>query len=135
MPLSLDSRIKEILDANHNNMALIKEAYYNRSIKAIVAELYDYHGLEMPLEIVNREDAKGSISTTLTPKNLELGTHSNRRSFVSRHINSDEFKHTDVLEMLGSTDMKELQKYIQVDSGALNAKAVANAKTRASKRQ
>ncbi|WP_426062013.1 phage integrase SAM-like domain-containing protein [Hymenobacter sp. B1770] len=135
VPLSLDNRIKQILVGHNHNMAIITEAYYNRTIKEIVAEMYDHHGVSMPTVVVVREDAKGVAVSTETPINLELSTHSNRRSFVSRHINSDEFKHTDVLEMLGSTDMKELQKYIQVDSGALNAKAVANAKTRASKRQ
>ncbi|GAB3572949.1 phage integrase SAM-like domain-containing protein [Hymenobacter daeguensis] len=134
VPLSLDSRIKEILTANKNNMALITEAYYNRSIKEIVAELYAFHGVVMPTVIVNREDAKGAVHETITPKNEELGTHSNRRSFVSRHINSSEFNHTDVLAMLGSSDMKELQKYIQVHDKALDDKAKANAKTRASKR-
>lgn len=100
-----------------------------------MTEVYAYHGISMPMVNIVHEDVKGVQRSTETEKVDELGTHSNRRSFVSRHINSDEFKHTDVLEMLGSSDMKELQKYINIDAGALNDKAAANAKARASKRQ
>jgi hypothetical protein len=135
VPLSLDSRIKEILIANNFNMNIISEAHYNRTIKGLVAELYQYHGEKVPEVPVTREDADGVKHTTLTAKNLELGTHSNRRSFVSRHINSSEFNHIDVMEMLGATDIKELQKYMDIDDGALNAKATANAKTRQGKQK
>ena len=135
VPLALDSRIKEILTANNDNMALITEAHYNRSIKEIVAELYAYHGLEMPMVIVKREDAKGIVHETPTPKNEELGTHSNRRSFVSRHINSNEFNSDDVLAMLGSTDATELRKYTAIHDKALDEKARTNAMVRARKRE
>lgn len=134
VPLALDSRIKEILIAHKYNMALLAEAYYNRTIKTIVAELYAYHGLQIPMVVVCREDANGDVKDTEAPKNEELGTHSNRRSFVSRHVNSFEFNSDDVLAMLGSTDATELRKYTSIHDDMLNEKAKANAMVRASKR-
>ena len=54
--------------------------------------------------------------------------HLPRRRPYARHINSREFNHTDVLEMIGSKDITELQKYIAIDSGALHQKAADNAR-------
>ncbi|MBD2716186.1 hypothetical protein KBK19_14180 [Microvirga sp. STR05] len=130
VPLSLDTRIKEILTLNNFNMKLMSEKHYNKTIKLIVKELYEYHNMEMPVEQIETERVDGKKYVEEVQKNLLLATHSNRRSFISRHINSTEFSHIDVMEMLGSTDLKELQKYIKIDNGALNDKAAANATTR-----
>lgn len=133
IPLSLDPRIKEILIDNSFNMKLLSEQVYNRDIKKILADMYAHYGKPNEETQWSRQDVKGGAVIATSLKSDLIATHSNRRSFISRHINSREFNHTDILKMLGSSDLKELQRYIDVDDVALNDKAKANARSRQTK--
>jgi site-specific recombinase XerD len=61
------------------------------------------------------------------PKSELITSHSMRRAFCTRHLNSGYFNETDVLQMLGSKDITELQRYVKVESSSLDKKARASA--------
>ena len=126
VPLSLDSRIEQILKARSMDMAQLSEAQYNSQIKEVVKEAYEATGLEMPEVTYYRFKAGKPVEFT-KPKYELITSHSMRRGFCSRHLNGGHFNESDVLEMLGSTDLKELQKYLAVQSSALDKKARASA--------
>ena len=60
-----------------------------------------------------------------SPKHEELGSHSMRHIFCTRHINGSDFNQNDILKMLGSKDLKELQKYMKAETYSLHRKAEA----------
>lgn len=126
IPVALDPRIKEILIEHSFRMDFLTETVYNREIKVTVADAFAYYKRPMPQVTIKREDADGEVHDTTVDMNKELTTHSNRRSFISRHINSKEFNQYDILSMIGSKDTKELEKYISIDNGSLHGKAKAN---------
>lgn len=127
VPLSLDSRLDEILTTRNNNMQLYSEARYNMNMKLVLTEAYAYAGLDMP-QITYYRYKLGKPVEFNVPKYELISSHSMRRSFCTRHLNSGFFNETDVLQMLGSSDLKELQKYITIESTALNNKAKLSAK-------
>jgi hypothetical protein len=124
IPLAIDERIKEVLELYNYDLRIMSEKYYNELLKRSVAEMYDYNELEMPIVEI-RPTKQGVAYPYFTPKNLELGTHSMRRSFVTRHVNNSHFQLNDIKAMLGSKDIKELQKYMRTENSSLVTKAVA----------
>lgn len=129
VPVSLDTRIEEILKTYDYDMKIVSEAYYNRTMKEVIKNVYAFNGLTMPEITYTRMKLTNEIEFT-EPKYALISSHSMRRGFCTRHLNSGYFSETDVLEMLGSSDMKELQKYIIVESDALSRKAKQSAQNR-----
>jgi integrase len=129
IPLSLDSRIEELLTAHNYDMNLLSDAVYNRQIKMVVAEVYAH--FKLPDESITYYRYKlGKPIKFVEPKSHLISSHSMRRGFCTRHLNSGHFNETDVLRMLGSKDMDELQRYIKVEAGALHRKAAESRKAR-----
>jgi site-specific recombinase XerD len=129
IPVSLDPRIEEILNTYSLDMKILSEAYYNRTMKQVIADVYAANGLDMPEITYTRMKLNEKIQVT-KPKHALISSHSMRRGFCTRNLNSGHFNETDILQMLGSSDLKELQKYITVESMALTRKATESAQSR-----
>ena len=123
IPLALDARIKQILEEYNYDLNIISPKHYNEQLKKAVAATYAHNGMEMPIVEI-RPTKLGVAFPYYNPKNEELGSHSMRRSFCTRHINGTDFNQNDILKMLGSKDLKELQKYMQVETTSLVTKAL-----------
>ena len=124
IPLALDTRIKKILEEYSYDLSIISEKHYNEQLKKSVAEMYAHNSMEMPIVEI-RPTKMGVAFPYYSPKNEELGSHSMRRSFCTRHINGSDFNQNDILKMLGSKDLKELQKYMKTETHSLHRKAEA----------
>lgn len=122
IPLALDNRIKQILELYDYDLTIISEKHYNEQIKKAVAASYTSNGLKIP-EVEVRPMKLGVAYPYMSEKHLELSSHSMRRSFCTRHINGSDFNQNDILKMLGSKDLKELQKYMLVEIESLVTKA------------
>ncbi|MBU6122614.1 site-specific integrase [Hymenobacter siberiensis] len=122
IPLALDDRILEILEAHGNNMKIMSEAVYNRDIKGVLKKTYAHYGKEDTLIEYKRYKLKEGIDCESLKSDL-ITSHSARRGFISRNINSGHFNESDLLSMLGSKDYTQLKKYIKIESAALAAKA------------
>jgi hypothetical protein len=125
IPLSLDSRILEILQTYDNNMKILAEAVFNRELKTLMSKMYKYYNLEEPIITYYRYKLTERYRFD-EPKSELLSSHSNRRGFITRNINSGDFDSTDVMKMIGSIDFKTMQKYIKTESDALDSKASAS---------
>ena len=100
VPMSLDPRISEILISRDYDMGILSDAVYNRQIKLVMAEAYAENGLSMP-EITYHRFKMGKPFQFTEPKCQLISSHSMRRGFCTRHLNSGYFNETDVLQMLG----------------------------------
>ena len=69
----------------------------------------------------------GNAYPYFSPKPDEISSHSMGRSFCTRHINGFHFNQNDILKMLGSKDLSELQKYMKTETSSLHRKALAAA--------
>jgi hypothetical protein len=121
VPLSLDERIEQILEVHNYDMRLLSQAVYNRQLKLVLREVYAHHTLKMPRVTYYRYKMGKPYKFTEDKAEL-ISSHSMRRGFCTRHLNSGHFNETDVLKMLGSKDMDELQRYILVESSSLAQK-------------
>lgn len=126
VPLDLDTRIKEILTAHGYNLAILSQAQYNKQLKVVLTLMYQHHGIEAPMVEI-RPTKLGVVHAYFAPKPDEISSHSMRRSFCTRHINGSSFNQNDILAMLGSSDLTELQKYMKTETSSLAAKAQAAA--------
>lgn len=126
VPLSLDPRIREILAAYDYNLAILSEAQYNKQLKVVLTHMYQDLGMELPIVEV-RPTKLGVAYPYFSTKPDEISSHSMRRSFCTRHINGSHFNQNDILKMLGSKDLKELQKYMKTETQSLHRKAEAAA--------
>jgi integrase len=131
IPLSLDERIEQILEAHKYNMRLLSQAVYNRQLKLVLREVYEHHALKMP-RVTYYRYKMGKPHKFTDDKAELISSHSMRRGFCTRHLNSGHFNETDVLKMLGSKDMDELQRYILVESSSLAQKGRTSRSARGS---
>lgn len=129
VPLSLDERIEQILKAHNNDMRLLSQAVYNRQLKLVLREVYAHHQLKMP-RLTYYRYKMGKPHKFIEEKADLISSHSMRRGFCTRHLNSGYFNETDVLKMLGSKDLGELQRYILVESSSLAQKGRTSRRAR-----
>ncbi|MBC6605616.1 hypothetical protein H8B13_02165 [Hymenobacter sp. BT188] len=127
IPLALDDRILEILEAHDMNMNILSEAVYNRDIKNVLKKMYKHYGKVDTLIEYKRYKLKQEVPCEALKSDL-ITSHSARRGFISRNINNGHFNESDLLSMLGSKDYSQLKKYIKIESTALAAKAASSKK-------
>jgi hypothetical protein len=94
-------------------MRLLSQAAYNRQLKLVLREVYAHHALKM-LRVTYYRYKMGKPHKFTEDKAELISSHSMRRGFCTRHLNSSHFNETDVLKMLGSKDMDELQRYLSI---------------------
>lgn len=122
IPLTLDDRIEQILELHTGNMKILSEAVYNRDIKNVLKKMYAHYGKpDITIEYKRYKLTKAVTFEEL--KSDMIASHSARRGFVSRNINSGHFTESDLLEILGSKDYTQLKKYIKIKAKALSDKA------------
>ena len=110
IPLSLDSRILEILEKYNYNLGIATDQKYNKYIKVILEALFlKYEINQKPIKIYRYKLKDEFVEHHL--KHELMSSHSNRRGFCTRMWQQG-YTERDILKMLGSKTNTELRKYV-----------------------
>jgi len=108
IPLLLDSRIKEILERYDYKMKHFADAVYNREMKDLYEKFFEKYEIDNSDVTYYKHKFQKEFKVT-TPKHKLFSSHSCRKAFVIRW--AKRFDDSVILSMLGSSSLKELQRY------------------------
>lgn len=121
IPVDLDERIMVILERYNWNLKLWSEQEFNKQIKDVMFDLYVKHRIPRKVIDITRKKLDVKITKPFYKEQL-LTAHSLRRTFVTRMYRGAtgrKWRELEIMQMMGSTDIKEFRKYLKIDAGNL----------------
>jgi hypothetical protein len=118
IPFSLSPYIGEIMERYDYNMRLMTDVHFNRRIKEVLTEVFNFHNINQEeIEVYHSVNGEKVLTEKGTKASLYT-SHNNRRGMITRLYHDYNFvnpKET-ILTILSGKNIKILDRYIKKDA-------------------